>query len=293
MRFMIFVLSFIFVACGAHKSNGDGNSQLRASFLPENRLYLEDDTAKEVNANGIDEEYFNAIIAKAQAIYAPIVAKHGGRLEITGNWNDSTVNAYANRSGDTWEVAMFGGMARRNEITKDGFALVICHEIGHHMAGFPKYAGQWAANEGNSDFYATASCAYKLFADDGSDTTPEPTPSPSPKPPCFLPETANTPCKSFMPSAKETICQRAIDGALSLGKLLAVLGGERIPKIETPDKSVVRKTVDSHPKAQCRLDTMYQGILCEKSWNDNIIPNNKQEMSQVSCSARPACWYKP
>jgi len=289
MKFMVLALCVLFVACGSAKGSG---KNYHVSFMPDNQLFLEDDSANEVNANGIDEAYFNAIIEKAQAIYAPIVAQHGGNLTIEGDWSNSTVNAYANRSGNNWTVAMFGGMARRNEITKDGFALVICHELGHHLAGYPFYVRQWAANEGNSDYYATAGCAAKLFTDKAPAPTPEPTPTP--KSPCpFVPETESTPCKGFSFAYDKTVCQRSLDGSLSITKLLAVLGGQRIPTIETPDTSVVNKTSDSHPKAQCRLDTMYQGIICSRVWNDGIIPENKNEMAIVSCSERPACWYKP
>lgn len=295
MKLMVLVLGFLFIACGSSKgkSNNEGPNFVR--FMPDNQLFLEDDSAKEVNSNGIDEAYFNGIIAKAQAIYAPIVAQHGGNLTIEGDWSDSTVNAYANRSGNSWTVNMFGGMARRNEITKDGFALVICHELGHHLAGYPFYVGQWAANEGNSDYYATAGCAAKLFTDEAPAPTPEPAPtpkSPCPFAPSFVADANATPCKGFSFGADTSVCQRSIDGSLSLGKLLAVLGGQKAPAINTPDRTVVSKTQDSHPKAQCRLDTMYQGILCTKIWNDSIIPRTKADMASVSCSARPACWYK-
>lgn len=297
MRIMTLVALFLFIACSSSKGNGKGKGELensRVTFMPENQLFLEDDTSKEVNANGIDEAYFNSIIEKAQDIYAPIVSSHGGILTISGDWQDSTVNAYADRQGNNWSVQMFGGMARRNEITKDGFALIICHELGHHLAGYPFYVGQWAGNEGNSDFYATAGCAAKLFGDETPNPSPSPEPTPQPNPPCpFAPEADATPCKGFSFGADATTCQRAIDGSLSLGKLLAALGGEKVPSINTPDRTVVSKTQDKHPKAQCRLDTMYQGVLCTKVWNDSIIPQNKADMANVSCSARPACWYKP
>lgn len=286
MKLLCLVLCFLFVSCGITKNKNDN---LLVTFMPDNHLFMEDDKAKEVNANGIDEVYFNAIISKAQAIYAPIVSQFGGNLIISGDWNDSTVNAYADRQGNNYLVNLFGGMARRNEITKDGFALVICHELGHHLAGYPFYVGQWAANEGNSDFYATAGCAAKIFADDSA---PAPKPAPVPNPPCpFLPETDATPCRGF--SLGESVCQRSIDGSLSLGKLLAVLGGQKAPAINTPDRTVVMKTQDKHPKAQCRLDTMYQGILCTKPWSDSTVPQNRAEMEAVTCGGRPACWYKP
>lgn len=280
MKILALVLCVLFIGCGTGKGHS-GKSHV--SFMPENKLFLQDDVSKKVNANGIDEAFFNEIINRAQSIYAPIVSQHGGNLVITGDWNDSTVNAYANREGNTWTVAMFGGMARRNEITKDGFALVICHEIGHHLGGFPTYSGNWASVEGNSDFYATAGCAEKIFSGD----------SPTPKPPCpFAPEAGTLPCKGYAFSSDATVCQRSIDGSISLGTLLAALGGEKAPSISTPDKSRVTKTSESHPKAQCRLDTMYQGILCTKKWNDSVIPRSKAEMETVTCSGRPACWYK-
>lgn len=286
MKYLVLLCSFIFLACGATKNSTGG--EFKAAFMPENHLFAEDDISKPA-ANGIDEAYFNSIIEKAQEIYAPIVAQFGANLAIEGNWSDSTVNAYANRMNDVWQVKLFGGLARRNEITRDGFALVICHEIGHHLAGYPLYAGQWAANEGNSDFYSTAGCAGKLLAEN----IPTPEPKPTPKTPCpFAPEPSAMPCKGFSFSGDTSLCQRSIDGALALGRLLAALGGDRAPSLETPDKSVVTKTYDSHPKAQCRLDTMVMGVMCGKKWNDSIIPINRLEMNTVSCGQRPACWFK-
>ena len=122
MRLMALLLCFAFIACGHGKK--DKNSHV--SFLPENTLFTADDPSLTVNANGIDEAYFNAIIAKAQAIYAPIVAQHGGTLEISGDWSDSTVNAYADRQGSSWLVHMYGGMARRSEITKSKGCQSLC-----------------------------------------------------------------------------------------------------------------------------------------------------------------------
>lgn len=285
MRFIFWIIVSMFVSCGIGNGKTEGKAKdFHASFMPNNMLYMEDDNSKDVSANLIDEAYFNSIIAKAQGIYEPIVKMHGGNLNISGNWQDSTVNAFADRNGDEWNVSMFGGMARRNEITKEGFALVICHEIGHHLAGYPVYAGQWASNEGNSDYYATAGCATKLF---GEEVEQPPLPTPEPKTPCYAEN-----CKSEL-KADPTICQKSIDGALSLGKLLANLNGDRTPSLNTPDKTVVKKTQDAHPRAQCRLDTMYMGVLCSKAWNDSIIPRNKQDMPKVSCEARPTCWYKP
>ena len=62
---------------------------------------------------------------------------------------------------------MFGGLARHKLVTPDGFALVACHEMGHHLGGAPRRGG-WASNEGQSDYYATTKCARRIWAEDNN-----------------------------------------------------------------------------------------------------------------------------
>ena len=137
-------------------------TNVHAKFLPDNNLYLED--FRESNG-GISEVEFNDVINKAEAVYKPIIESHGGNLSVYRFWSDSTVNAMAYRDLSEWAVGMYGGLARRPEITKDGFTMVLCHEIGHHLAGFPfdGGAGRWPANEGNSDYFAALSCSRNLW----------------------------------------------------------------------------------------------------------------------------------
>ncbi len=73
-----------------------------------------------------------------------------------------------------------------------------------------------------------------------------------------------------------SICAKAIGiskrGDQALANVLASLGGEGVPSIKTPDSTVVDSTLESHPNAQCRLDTYTAGRV----GND-----------------RPRCWYAP
>ena len=117
-------------------------------IVEDNNLWIAPN-AKSVGA--IDEIEFNKVIDKVVKIYEPIIAAEGATLDVSRNWEDGTVNAYASRSGDTWQIHMFGGLARHETITSDGFALVVCHEIGHHIGGAPKktlWSGQtrWATS---------------------------------------------------------------------------------------------------------------------------------------------------
>jgi len=266
------------------------------SILPPNNLHLQDGFLE----GGISEDQFNDIIDTVSDFYRPIVKSKGGDLVVVRKWSDSTVNAYANRQGKTWNVTMFGGLARRPEVTSDGFALVICHEIGHHIAGFP-FVREWAANEGQSDYFATQACARNLWKTDFTANA-------------NFQKTVNSIAKkkcddSWTSQSERDLCYRVSEAGYSLANLLGALGGQK-PDFSKPDTSVVVKTDHKHPKAQCRLDTYLAGGLCDIDFNDDLIPGSgrlkdekakEKEALSVSCSqadktkefaAKPACWFK-
>ena len=123
-----------------------------ATILPPNNLHIYDNVNKIAN---IDEKLFNQIIDAIVDQWKPLAALHGATLTVDKKWNDGTVNAYAQQNGNVWNVAMFGGLARRPEVTPDGFALVVCHELGHHFGGYFFYgATHWASAEGEADYFA-------------------------------------------------------------------------------------------------------------------------------------------
>ena len=136
-------------------------------FVEENNLWYP--PGIEQQTNGMTEEVFNQILDQVYQVYAPIFKQHGAEFVIERAWADGTVNAFARQSGKRWIIRMFGGLARHETITPDGFALVACHEIGHHLGGFPKYNGNgWASNEGQSDYFSSLKCLRKLWAQDNN-----------------------------------------------------------------------------------------------------------------------------
>lgn len=235
--------------------------------LPENDLWQYDDM--NMIYNDVTEETFNLAIKDAQQIYAPIAKNFGYELVIEGDWEDSTVNAYTYRSGKTWYVEMFGGLARRQEITLDAFRLVICHELGHQVGGAPFKS--WASIEGQSDYYAVHVCGKKMWKMLKNETK----------------VTVTNYCKAWRQSDDQKICQRNLNAGQSLANLLATLQGATLPKYSTPDKTVVKYTDPNHPKAQCRLDTYLAGSQCQKDWKDINIPTSEN----MVCDNRPKCWY--
>jgi hypothetical protein len=234
---VVFLFGVVLFGCGQEtKKNGD-------LWVQDNDLWKEDNLNFAAN---VDEAMFNAIIDEAEQLYAPVAKQWNETLVIQRNWGDSTVNASAWRDGrGNTEINMYGGLARRQEVIPIGFALVLCHELGHLYGGKPYInVGLKMAAEGQSDFYGAGWCL-KNIVDSGVDRT----------------EIDVTPYMQKVCDGDET-CTRQLAGGYSLGKLLSVLNKEKIPNYETPDKSVVTKTNTSYPKTtQCRLDSYHNGTL--------------------------------
>jgi hypothetical protein len=269
------------MACDIHGHTG---------FAPENNLRI---SVNDKATNGMTQERFNAIIDRVEKVYIPVAKTKGGNLSVVRNWTDDTVNAYATESGSTWQVQMFGGLARHQLVTDDGFMLVICHETGHHLGGAPKKAGfgsAWASNEGQADYFGAMKCMRRVIEnDDNAGLVSKMT----------IDTDVKTKCESIYKNDNEiALCERIAMAGKSLALLLGDLGGTPSVAFNTPDKSVVSKTVDSHPAAQCRLDTYFAGSLCDKSYdqdvdNKNPITGNCIKKDGYQFGTRPLCWYKP
>ncbi len=283
------------LACSENGSSG---------FLPENNLKI---PVGQKSFGGLTEEQFNTVIDKVEAIYSPLVASAGGKLNMIKNWSDATVNAYATQSGTNWTVNMFGGLARHNTITEDGMALVVCHELGHHLGGAPKIGGSasggtgwgggsggansWATNEGQADYFATLKCLRRVYLNDDNVSIVAG---------LNAPEALTNACKKSSKGDKEdsALCIRLGMSGQSVANLFSALSRSSVAKFETPDPKVVTTTNDKHPAAQCRLDTYFQGGLCDVSMNEDV--SNTDEVKGTchgslghKVGLRPLCWFKP
>ena len=259
------------------------------SFMPPNELHTQ------MLSGGITEAEFNAVIDRALSIYQPIFRQFGATLSVDRLWSDTTVNASADQpSATSWQVHMYGGLARRPEVTADGFAMVLCHEIGHHLGGYP-YVQDWAANEGQSDMHAVGACAAKMFVAN---------PHLSAQALANLPQNMKDKCDRNRPANERDLCYRTLEAGKSLADLLAALGNSTV-NFDTPDTSTVTRTNNDHPAAQCRLDTYVAGAMCGSAkWDYALIPGKalvhksmaaQNEAFSHSCAtgegARPACWF--
>jgi hypothetical protein len=290
-RFLI-GLAMLGVGCSIDSGTTEGkekaaNTKYRVgSFLPENNYH---ERATAYKAGEVSEEDFDLIISAAQEIYGPIVESFGAELIINKDFDDDTVNAFANQDGNKWEVSFFGGLAKHKDMNFYGFSLVVCHELGHHLGFGVMYPDtQWrAAVEGQADYFATAACARKMFDQSsplrvwGRDLMKKKK-KPSEPP-------SSTGCTGFYGIDKE-VCEVSLEGGLSLGRVLADLNGDPAPTYEKMDRSKIKKTQYPHPKAACRLATYYGGAVCKKSWPDSFEPNNVKELKPNACFEYSTCW---
>jgi len=266
-------------ACDIHGKTG---------FMPDNNLYI---SANDKASNNMTKERFMEIIQRVEDVYRPVVEARGVKFVVKKNWDDGTVNAYADQQNGVWSVNMFGGLARHELVTDDGFMLVVCHETGHHLGGAPKYRdSDWATNEGQADYFGNLKCMRKVLAEDDNVAIVSK---------MKVDAAVTEKCKISYNSADEVaLCQRISMAGKSLAMLLGSLGGSSKVSFTTPDKKVVKKTNDAHPKAQCRLDTYFQGALCDIDANIDVSETDTKVGTCIKSDGhkqgmRPLCWYKP
>jgi len=247
-----------------------------ASVLPPNDLWKQDNL---LAATGISEQQFNATIDLLQFRYQPFFLFFNAHFVVNRFWTNATVNAFAHRTGNDWIIDMYGGLARRPEITADGFLLVACHEIGHHLGGYPFYpqglGNDWAATEGEADTYAVQACARFIWWTDPANADIART----------APQTVRDRCAiAWAATSDRDLCARIALAGKSLGDLLGALENRTVD-YGTPDPNVVSQTISEHPAAQCRLDTYLAGAFCGVFFNFNIIPGIGDPIGQNSAHA--------
>lgn len=260
-------------------------------FVEENDLSI---PVSVFQAGGINEAQFNEVLDTLTTHFGPVIQARGGTLVINRKWTDTTVNASAQRNGNSYVLNMYGGLARHPQATRDFFMLVACHELGHHIGGGPKYSGwtNWASNEGQSDYYATLRCMRTVMPATENEEFVKNN---------EIDATLASKCQSvYSTSEEQNLCMRIGTAGIQGGYFFQALRNETtVPSLTTPDTRVVTRTSDAHPATQCRMDTYYQGALC---LHDSSIALSDTDARVGTCfeglqasadGIRPRCWFKP
>lgn len=285
MKWLIaIVTAVIAIACGA-KTVEQAGIKFTRTFLPKEIEQAYRNT-NDFGAVGVSESEFYAIIDKSKEILTPIFKQNGLELTINADYNDPTVNAYAERDVEQVTLHFFGGLAKNKFMNPQGFSIVVGHEAWHGLSLYPLYQNSYASSEGSSDFGAVASFARKFFAGSSGDNC-------SCKACGFVPEYSGKIedyCSKFQDEERANICRLSMSGGLSLGKVLADISDEPEPSYERPDTSVIKRTMTSHPSSSCRLTQYGMAALADIEIPDSPLLSNKMRASAV-LPYYAKCWF--
>lgn len=240
-------------------------------------------------AAAISERTFHRVLDLAERIYTGEFLARDLRLQLQRYWKSDAHRASASqqedRQGRIAVVSISGGIARDAIITRDAFALIVCHEIGHHLAGPPQQSGFSA--EGQADYFAASECLRRLLPlmPDYAATAMHP-----------VPRRLDHQCSTaFQDDDEAYLCLRIAVAGEVLSRYLARRGGWHDPDFRTPDPTVATKTRFAPATPQCRLDTYRAAALCNPDANLDAAPRTRWLCGHPVPhpeAVRPACWYR-
>lgn len=221
----------------------------------------------------IDKNHFFAISNIIYAMYHQEGVSRGRPFKINLDWETPYFSAWASNLNDEMAINFWGGMARIPHFVKETWAFVVCHEIGHILAGEPYEAipqTSWASTEGQSDHFALTECLPKYFKKYDPSQVSISTVMPYEVDLCY--ETySNQPIN-------QNICLKILKAGRHFLAVIDFLNSE-IPNVsyKTPAPATEKLIDKAYPTPQCRLDIFKNGALC---------------LEQGSCP-RNNCWYVP
>ena len=277
---MLRILPLLFLSLSVHAS------------LFEKDYYLEETDFNK----SIDYTAYKNISSILKTHFDPIIISKGGELEIILDTVSSRINATASRVDNLWKIKFFGGMLNHRLMNKNLFTAILCHELGHHIAGAPlkkarSHSVAWVSVEGQADYFTTNICLKKLYLYSDNETFVKRVNVNS-----FI----KRKCESTSSTLDESyLCQRLLYVSEELGRFIVkIKAGRRgsrepVPRFSKPDIRKVKSTMEQHPMAQCRLDSFFQGTLCQDFYISNDLKNCKDIWGDHLYGARPRCWYAP
>ncbi|WP_438027201.1 trypsin-like serine peptidase [Sorangium sp. So ce233] len=257
-----------------------------------------------------------AFLLASQAVnaYLDHTEDHQARFSVEYGAEDLTKLAI--EADRTWRVLLGFDLIRQGRTPPDIAALIACHELGHALGGFPFKKtrdqraqvqglangefGTVSSTEGQADYFATKECLPRLWSSEREVNA-------------RFRETATEYAKTRCDAAwddvdEQNLCYRLAASAEDFGRWR---GKDPVPALSTPDTTEVTGTEEENPSVQCRVDTMFQGALCQTKFRGTAIPGLIPPYEQVltlspeveaaaapdSCTegpgSRPRCWFAP
>lgn len=238
---------------------------------------------------GVNERTFHQVLDLAERVYLGEFLARNLRLQLQRDWHRDEHRASASqqedRLGKIAVVTVSGGIARDTAVTRDAFVLIVCHEIGHHLAGPPQRWGFSA--EGQADYFAASECARRLLPllPDYAATAAQP-----------LPRSLERECDAVFGNEDDAyLCLRIAVAGEALGRYFASRRGIPLPELAAQAPQTASETRFLAADPQCRLDTYHAAALCNQGDNRHLAPHLRwlcTDAVRQRAALRPDCWYR-
>ena len=226
------------------------------------------------NASSISMEDVQTLIQILRSEFAAELS--GPSWQMDFDWTKPFLAAGSYMENSAFHIVLWGGMVRAKFMTPGALTAILCHELGHRLAGAPyqQFPGSdsadWSSAEGQSDHFAATVCLPRMYHALLKNKVPLLSLDSEPA--------ARHLCEHREP-ADRLRCEWVLSSGVAMFEVLQVYYDRDIPFAE-PLRSAVEEPPETlrtaYPSYQCRMDTMVQGALCDRG---------------LSC-ARPRCWYK-
>jgi hypothetical protein len=253
--------------------------------------------------SALNENSFNEIFDLVEKAYSSDVANRDAKLVTNRFWfgGGGTLTGGAGAAtrksemGEArWIVSVPGTLAGLPYMTEDSFLLVVCHELGHHLGGTPKFVNigyPWMSSEGQADYFASRCFKRIRSSEPNSEFIKTVQISSSMVEKCE---------RAFSNLPDQALCIRTLKAAEDLmGALFhyyVEIEKQSVtqPLVVAQDNSVFNAATLSgaqvqHAKIsqQCRLDTFVAGAVCSKDPSANGESGN----CTGGPGTRPTCWF--
>jgi hypothetical protein len=245
-----------------------------------------------MNQSGYTEKDFLELIGRIRKVYDPIFEARGYEVEYLLYWDVEEGNAMTSEAKDKKKAFFLfsGGLLRARYMNKDSFLYAACHEMGHHLGGFPKEKElAWCSTEGQADYFANLRCMKEVLKGD-----PENAKARELK----LPGNIIKKCeKIFSDEESVNICLRSTKAAEDAFRFLQAKerGADADPGLFNRFLMPVEETIMRYPDHACRAETAFRGAICDRDGelsdtDETAGVCHKKNGDRVGL--RPECWFK-
>ena len=202
-------------------------------------------------SNVSERDYIETINEFQNRFQEKVTAKTGKPFVIPNEWSSPYFAAYAIKKDDFMQVSLWGGTVRAQGMKKVMMAAILCHELGHILAGVPQQTipgSEWASTEGQSDFYAGSQCLPEYLRDH-----PE------------LVSLTDIAPQILQMCGDNVDCERTAQTGWDLVNFFQKYSyHEFIPvSLDVHEKPAKELVLNTYPSDQCRLDTFLAGAQCQ------------------------------